>query len=186
MGHHREGGLTAGDERVDEVSEWSRSDADDLVRAAVINIEQTILYDRAAGIDDTGLAVIFVGFVGREDGRRGAIEHLCWVFEVEEHRAELVAVWLPRVHGVIEDEPAVFGPNGRWARAAHAVVPDDLIIRCLEGVGARECLLRECREIIGVCDTHMARVVADDAVEDGEASADLLGKEHPILIARAV
>src|SRR5438045_4149084 len=84
-----EEGLAVTRDGIEEGGKGCGRHTHDLVGAAVVDIDRAVSNDRATGIDDAWLAVVLVVLVWHEDRHRRAVENLCGVAVVEQHRAEL-------------------------------------------------------------------------------------------------
>ncbi len=93
---------------------------------------------------------------------------------------------LRRVIRVVEDEPPLLSFNWWRAGTSRVHVPRDEFVGYFLRVGAFEIPFCEFFEVVGVFDAHQGVVFSDNAVQDREPPAYLLGEEHPVLIARAV
>src|SRR5690606_20233447 len=92
------------------VSEGRRRQADDPVGTAVVQVDDPVVDRIGAAEHHVGHVALYLpGLLWFEYGRARALEHHARVVEVEQSSAHAVGMAL--VVAVIQDQPALFGPD---------------------------------------------------------------------------
>lgn len=153
----------------------------------------TVVQREAVALHEGGAGKYHVGHVARQLVRRGrghqvvagAVKHLFGVLAVENGRAHGIAETVAGGnHSVVKHQPTLIGEEGNTARADFGTLPGTLGERCHLHHAA---VLAPVLHVGAVADVYVAErrvsVVARTA-QHGVASAELLGKQHPVAVER--